>query len=169
MIRVLHAGNKIEDTTSNEIEIPEAADVEEEKDQTRVSYNIVFVTAEASPYSKTGGLGDVCGSLPIALAGRGHRVMVVSPKYTHGTSADDKFSGTVDLDNCVKVYCFGGVQEVGFFHEYREGVDWVGTSDNFFTHLLHLGCSKPFNFLHHIIYFVSVLMILSNILFFRYL
>ncbi|KAL8210904.1 hypothetical protein R6Q57_005341 [Mikania cordata] len=44
-----------------------------------VTYNVVFVTSEASPYSKTGGLGDVCGSLPVALAARGHRVMVVSP------------------------------------------------------------------------------------------
>ncbi|KAG8501942.1 hypothetical protein CXB51_004576 [Gossypium anomalum] len=42
-----------------------------------------------APYSKTGGLGDVCGSLPIELASRGHRVMVVSPRYLNGTSADE--------------------------------------------------------------------------------
>lgn len=36
---------------------------------------------QAAPWSKTGGLGDVCGSLPPALAARGHRVMVVSPRY----------------------------------------------------------------------------------------
>jgi hypothetical protein len=36
-----------------------------------------------APWSKTGGLGDVLGSLPIALAARGHRVMVVVPRYAN--------------------------------------------------------------------------------------
>lgn len=91
----------------------------------RATYNIVFVTAEASPYSKTGGLGDVCGSLPISLAARGHRVMVVSPRYSGGSPSDKKCASAVDLDSPTKIYCFAGVHEVSFFHEYREGVDWV--------------------------------------------
>ena len=43
--------------------------------------NIVFVASEVAPWSKTGGLGDVMGSLPAALARRGHRVMVIAPRY----------------------------------------------------------------------------------------
>jgi starch synthase len=43
--------------------------------------NIVMVGAECAPWSKTGGLGDVMGALPKALARRGHRVMVVAPRY----------------------------------------------------------------------------------------
>lgn len=39
------------------------------------------MAAEAAPWSKTGGLGDVMGALPVALAKRGHRVMVVSPRW----------------------------------------------------------------------------------------
>lgn len=42
--------------------------------------DIIFVSSEVAPWSKTGGLGDVVGSLPIALADRGHRVMVVAPR-----------------------------------------------------------------------------------------
>ena len=115
------------DTTTNGAE--DAEDIgREENAKTRVTHSIVFVTAEAAPYSKTGGLGDVCGSLPIALAARGHRVMVVSPRYLNGTPADKKFASAVDLDCQIKIYCFGGEQEVGFFHEYRDGVDLVRNS-----------------------------------------
>jgi starch synthase len=41
----------------------------------------VWVSAEAAPWSKTGGLGDVGGSLPVALAERGHRVLAIHPAY----------------------------------------------------------------------------------------
>jgi starch synthase len=146
LLRALLAGktNGIQgDLRSGEVEKPDVDSVEEEKAKTGVTYNIVFVTSEAAPYSKTGGLADVCGSLPIALAGRGHRVMVISPRYIHGTAADSKFSNAVDLGTPVSVFCFGGAQEVGFYHEYREGVDWVITSLSLsfslcFRHLLLL-------------------------------
>ena len=48
---------------------------------TEASMNIVFVSAECAPWSKTGGLGDVVGGLPVELAKRGHRVMTVAPRY----------------------------------------------------------------------------------------
>lgn len=43
---------------------------------------ILFVASEAAPFVKTGGLGDVIGALPRALAKRGHELMVVLPKYS---------------------------------------------------------------------------------------
>jgi starch synthase len=42
---------------------------------------ILFVASELAPLSKSGGLGDVAGALPAALAARGHAVSVVSPRY----------------------------------------------------------------------------------------
>ena len=43
--------------------------------------NILYVSAEMSPFAKTGGLADVAGSLPKALLEMGHDVRVVMPKY----------------------------------------------------------------------------------------
>ncbi|XXX78812.1 glycogen/starch synthase [Sorangium sp. So ce134] len=42
---------------------------------------ILFVVSECVPFSKTGGLADVAGALPIALAAAGHDVRVVMPAY----------------------------------------------------------------------------------------
>ncbi len=47
--------------------------------------NILWVSSEAVPYAKTGGLADVSGALPEALAARGHQVDVVLPWYPQVT------------------------------------------------------------------------------------
>jgi glycogen synthase len=43
--------------------------------------NIVFVAAEVAPYSKAGGLADVAGSLPQALAPYVDSVQILTPLY----------------------------------------------------------------------------------------
>jgi starch synthase len=42
---------------------------------------VLFITSEAAPFAKTGGLGDVSGALPRALRARGVDVRVVMPLY----------------------------------------------------------------------------------------
>mmetsp|Transcript_36244 Transcript_36244/g.80653 ORF Transcript_36244/g.80653 Transcript_36244/m.80653 type:complete len:615 (-) Transcript_36244:1049-2893(-) len=76
--------------------------------------NIVFITSEVTPWSKTGGLADVCSSLPLALAERGHRVMVVAPRYA-------AYDGPIDTETRVKIW----TAEVGYFHQNIKGVDYV--------------------------------------------
>ncbi|KAL4439933.1 hypothetical protein ABPG75_002934 [Micractinium tetrahymenae] len=80
--------------------------------------NVVMVGAECAPWSKTGGLGDVMQALPKALAARGHRVMVVAPRYKDYTDVED--SG---LNLQLRV--FNEQQEVKFYILQRDGVDYV--------------------------------------------
>eukprot|EP00803_Ostreobium_quekettii_P006806 evm.model.scf_662.3 EVM.evm.TU.scf_662.3 scf_662:24974-40282(-) len=79
---------------------------------------VVMVGAECAPYSKTGGLGDVMGALPKALAKRGHRVMVVTPRYADYKSArPTQVRGTYSI--------FGMNHEVHYYHELKDGVHVV--------------------------------------------
>lgn len=46
-----------------------------------MALRILFLSSEVAPFSKTGGLGDVSGALPWAMAARGHDVRVMTPLY----------------------------------------------------------------------------------------
>ncbi|KAM7278978.1 hypothetical protein ACFE04_006112 [Oxalis oulophora] len=90
--------------------------------------NVVLVAAECAPWSKTGGLGDVAGSLPKALARRGHRVMVVTPMYGNYTDVQD-----TGVRKRYKVD--GQTVEVSYFHAYVDGVDFVFIDCHMFRHM----------------------------------
>ena len=45
--------------------------------------HIAFIASESVPFSKTGGLADVVGALPRALAALGHEISVYLPRYRH--------------------------------------------------------------------------------------
>ncbi|XP_077234141.1 granule-bound starch synthase 1, chloroplastic/amyloplastic-like [Tasmannia lanceolata] len=80
--------------------------------------NLIFVGAEVAPWSKTGGLGDVLGGLPSAMAANGHRVMTVTPRY-------DQYKDSWDTGVAVELKVGDGVETVRFFHCYKRGVDRV--------------------------------------------
>ncbi|CAN6466289.1 unnamed protein product [Victoria cruziana] len=79
---------------------------------------LVFVSAEAASWSQTGGIGDILGGLPPAMAARGHRVMTISPRYHRYIEASD--TGVV-----VQVKVGNRTETVRFFHSYKRGVDRV--------------------------------------------
>ncbi|KAK7316351.1 hypothetical protein VNO77_35321 [Canavalia gladiata] len=90
--------------------------------------NVILAAAECAPWSKTGGLGDVAGSLPKALARRGHRVMVVAPKYGNYAEAQD-----TGVRKRYKVD--GQDMEVTYFQAYIDGVDFVFIDSPSFRHI----------------------------------
>jgi starch synthase len=64
--------------------------------------NIVFAASECVPFAKTGGLADVVGALPQALAQLGHSVSVYLPKYKQTRLSDARVllpSVTIPFDD----------------------------------------------------------------------
>jgi starch synthase len=59
--------------------------------------NILMLVSEAAPYSKTGGLGDVGGALPSALAQLGHRVTLATPCYPGSPGGREVATITSDM------------------------------------------------------------------------
>jgi len=92
--------------------------------------NIAFVASEGVPFSKTGGLADVVGALPQALAGLGHHVSVYLPRYRQTKLSDSATvvrSITVPFDDEYRfssVVSGGSHNGVGFyFVEYPQYFD----------------------------------------------
>jgi starch synthase len=59
-----------------------------------VPVKILFATTEAVPFCKTGGLGDVCGSLPLELAKLGHQPVIVIPAFRQALNSGRRIEPT---------------------------------------------------------------------------
>jgi len=91
------------------------------KKRSNLDMKILYATSEAVPFCKTGGLADVAGSLPSALAAEGAEVAVVLPLYRR---VREKFGSQLtflcyDYVNLAwrHVYC-------GLFSLEQDGVTW---------------------------------------------
>lgn len=69
---------------------------------------VLFASSEVAPFSKTGGLADVAGSLPVALNKAGLDIRVVTPRY----KSVKIFGNEVRLNNKVPVYF---IENEGYF------------------------------------------------------
>lgn len=58
--------------------------------------NILYCTPEVTPFSKTGGLGDVAGGLPRALSAAGCDVRIITPKYAGISDSTYKLKKVID-------------------------------------------------------------------------
>jgi starch synthase len=76
--------------------------------------DILMITPEARPFAKTGGLADVAGALPQALARLGHHVTIVLPRY--------RGVDTAGLSSTPAQIPFGGQQyPVAFVESTKKG------------------------------------------------
>ncbi|MEM8666238.1 MAG: glycogen synthase GlgA [Planctomycetota bacterium] len=58
--------------------------------------NIVYLSSEAVPFAKTGGLADVCGTLPSRVAAMGHQTAVIMPAFRSVRHAEVDVATTDD-------------------------------------------------------------------------
>ncbi len=68
---------------------------------------IVFVASEVFPFAKTGGLADVCGTLPLELERLGHEVSIIMPGYRCTDGRHQPFNahaGVTTIGKDLKVY-----------------------------------------------------------------
>ncbi len=82
--------------------------------------NILFVSSEAAPYAKTGGLADVCSSLPKALA-KGNNAKVVMPLYS---PIDVVKYGITELMHGCCVHMGNCEEFYSLYHANDSGVDF---------------------------------------------
>ena len=83
--------------------------------------NILYVTSEAVPFCKTGGLADVAGSLPQALSKGGDHVSVILPLYQ---SVSEKWKEALCFEKWRYVRLSWRSVYCGLFSLEREGVTW---------------------------------------------
>ena len=80
---------------------------------------LLFATSECAPYIKSGGLADVLGALPKALAANGHECTVVLPKYR-----DMKLKDQLEYVTNYDIYSGWRKKYCGVFKAVADGVTY---------------------------------------------
>lgn len=100
--------------------------------------NVAFCSSEVFPFAKTGGLADVCGSLPVALSKLNIKVRIFLPKY--GCIDEKKFKlkqihrglFTCSLKNKIDVYFISNLKYFGRQNLYvHHGKDFADNLERF--------------------------------------
>ncbi|HKR66048.1 MAG TPA: glycogen/starch synthase [Thermoanaerobaculia bacterium] len=110
---------------------------------------IVFATAEISPIAKTGGLGDVCGSLPKALTKLGHDVVLFMPFYRQARHWFEKNGGGVHQIMPTVTIAWGNwAAEATFLRATLPGTDipLILVANDFFFERDHIYSDGPGGF-----------------------
>lgn len=81
--------------------------------------NVLFASSEVFPFAKTGGLGDVAGSLPKAISKSGTDIRVVMPKYS---SIPNKYKDSMDFLGFIYVDISWRHQYCGIYKLVHDGV-----------------------------------------------
>lgn len=91
--------------------------------------NILFASSEVAPFIKTGGLADVAGSLPQALAAQGHDVRVILPLYEGiGQNWRDQMTYLLNFH----VYLAWRTPYCGIFELKRDGVTYYFVDNEYY-------------------------------------
>lgn len=96
---------------------------------------ILFAASEALPFVSTGGLADVIGSLPAALAKDGHDVRVALPLYS---AIDDKYRRQMTFVCAIRVKLSWRNQYCGIFRLEHNGVTWYFIDNEYYFKRLSL-------------------------------
>ncbi len=103
---------------------------------------VLYIAAECKPFSKTGGVGDVAGELPVALREAGVDVEIVTPWYGRVNLGDR----VVDVSDEYAVYFHGAAEEVEIGRTVVNGVpvNLVRNPRYFATDYTKPGATAPF-------------------------
>lgn len=91
--------------------------------------SILFVGAEVMPFAATGGLGDVLGSLPTALAAKGVDVRVVMPLYS---AVGDKYRAEMKKEAEFSSYLAWRRQYVGVYSLRKDKVTYYFIDNEYY-------------------------------------
>lgn len=102
--------------------------------------NILYVTSEAAPFVKTGGLGDVAGSLPLTLKEKGVDARVILPLYR---CIDQKYKDMMKYIDNIYINMGWRSQYCGVFE-----LDWHGTTYYFVDNEFYFNGPGPYDHIH---------------------
>lgn len=101
---------------------------------------ILYAASEAAPFVKTGGLGDVAGSLPVTLKQKGEDIRVILPLYR---CIDAKYKQAMKYITNIYIDLGWRRQYCGVF-----SMDHKGTTYYFVDNEYYFGGDKPYDYIH---------------------